>query len=141
MIITRRKQPSLPVTPLKIKQTFLERVHSYRYLGVWLTSSLNWSKQVSEVCKKARQQVGILYRKFYPFANSSSLLQLYIPGLHPTTSGIRYTCMGPPPTGTYQLPGEFRNLHLRCALKTGVLDMSLCFSHATCLPLPAEDAI
>ena len=36
---------------------------------------------------------------------------------------------------------EFRNLHLRCALKTGVLDMSLCFSHATCLPLPAEDAI
>ena len=61
MIITRRKQPSLPVTPLKIKQTFLERVHSYRYLGVWLTSSLNWSMQVSEVCKKARQQVGILY--------------------------------------------------------------------------------
>ena len=83
MIITRRKQPSLPVTPLKIKQTFLERVHSYRYLGVWLTSSLNWSKQVSEVCKKARQQVGILYRKFYPFANSSSLLQLYLAYIRP----------------------------------------------------------
>ena len=42
-------------------------------------------------------------------------------------------------TGTYQLPGECRSLHLRCAPKTGVLDMSLCFSHATCLPLPAED--
>ena len=83
MIITRRKQPSLPVTSLKIKQNFLERVHSYRYLGVWLTSSLNWSMQVSEVCKKARQQVGILYRKFYPSANSSSLLQLYLAYIRP----------------------------------------------------------
>ena len=48
MIITRRKQPSLPVTPLKIKQTCLERVHSYRYLGVWLTPSLNWSIYASQ---------------------------------------------------------------------------------------------
>ena len=82
MIITRRKQPSLLVTPLKIKQTCLERVHSYRYLGVWLTPSLNWSMQVSEVC---RQQVGILYRKFYPSANSSSLLslQLYLAYIRP----------------------------------------------------------
>ena len=36
---------------------------------------------------------------------------------------------------------ECRSSHLRCALKAGVLDMSLCFSHATCLLLPAEDAI
>ena len=33
MIISR---PSLPITPLKIKQTWMERVHSYRYLGVTL---------------------------------------------------------------------------------------------------------
>ena len=49
---------------------------------------------------------------------------------------------GTPTNGDLSAPWrEFRNLHLRCALKTGVLDMSLCFSHATCLPLPAEDAI
>ena len=44
-----------------------------------LASTLNWSMQVSEfeVCKKASQQVGILYRnKFYPPANTTSLLQL-----------------------------------------------------------------
>ena len=83
MIISRRIQPSLLVTPLKIKQTCMERVHSYKYLGVWLTSTLNWSMQVSEVCKKARQQVGILYRKFYSSTNTSTLLQLYLAYIRP----------------------------------------------------------
>ena len=34
---------------------------------------------------------------------------------------------------------ECRSLHLRCAPKTGVPNTSLCFKHATCPPLPAED--
>ena len=53
IIISRRKQPSLPVAPLNIKHTCMERVHSYKYLGVWLTSTLNWSMQVNKVCKKS----------------------------------------------------------------------------------------
>ena len=76
MIISRRKQPSI--------------LHVWRgctprstLIGVWLTSTLNWSLQVSEICKKARQQVGILYRKFYPSANTSSLLQLYLAYIRP----------------------------------------------------------
>jgi len=36
---------------------------------------------------------------------------------------------------------ERRSLHRRHAPKTGALDMSLCFSHATCPPLPTEDTI
>jgi len=40
MIIYRRKQLSLPVTHLKIKQTRMEREHSNKYLGVWPTSTL-----------------------------------------------------------------------------------------------------
>ena len=81
--------------------------------------------------KYARQQVGVLYQKFYPSPNISSLLQLYL-------AYIR-SHMRPPPTGTYQLR-ECRSLDLlRCALKTGVLDMSLCFSDATFLPLAAEE--
>ena len=45
---------------------------------------LNWSIQVSEICKKARLQVSILYRKSaYPSANTSSLLQLYLAYIHP----------------------------------------------------------
>ena len=81
--LSRRKQPSLPVTPLKIKLTCMERVHYYKCRAVWLTSTLNWSMQVTEVCKKARQQVGILYRKFYPSANTPLLLQLHLAYIHP----------------------------------------------------------
>ena len=45
MIISRRNNPP-SLAPLKIKQTCMERVHSYKYLGVWLTSTLN--------CKSAK---------------------------------------------------------------------------------------
>ena len=31
-----------------------ERVDAYKYLGIWTTSDLTWSKQVMEVCKKSR---------------------------------------------------------------------------------------
>ena len=65
MIVSRKKQPTHPSTPIMIKGTSLECVTSYKYLGVWLTSTLNWSLQVMEVCKKARQQLGALYRRFY----------------------------------------------------------------------------
>jgi len=40
-----------------------EKVDNYKYLGVWITSNLSWSKHISEVCLKARQKVGILYHK------------------------------------------------------------------------------
>ena len=46
-------------------------------------------------------------------------------------SYLGYICshMRPPPTGTYQLRECRRFDLLRCAPKTGVPDMSLCYSH------------
>ena len=58
-------------------------ISEYKYLGVLLTSSLDWSKHVTRVCKNARQQVGILYRKFYGHCNSSTLKQLYLSYVRP----------------------------------------------------------
>ena len=78
MIISRRKQPSLPSMLLTVNDSPLARVTSYKYLGVWLTPTLNWSMQVANVCKKARQQIGIIYRRFYQHSNTSTLLQLYL---------------------------------------------------------------
>ena len=77
MIISRRKQPSLTNTPLTVDNAPMDMVSEYKYLGVLLTSSLDLSKHVTRVCKNARQQVGILYRKFYGHCNSSTLKQLY----------------------------------------------------------------
>ena len=55
MLISRKKQQTLPSSPITIKGASLECVSSYKYLGVWLTSTLSWSLQVTEVCKKARR--------------------------------------------------------------------------------------
>ena len=83
MIISRRKQPSLPNTPLAVDNAPMDMVSEYKYLGVLLTSSLDWSKHITRICKNARQQVGILYRKFYGHCNSSTLKQLYLTYVHP----------------------------------------------------------
>ena len=61
MIVSRKKQLTLPITPIMIKDSSLERVDTYKYLGVWLSTTLNWSLQVTEVCKKARRYLGMLY--------------------------------------------------------------------------------
>ena len=68
-----------------------------RYLGVWLTSSLSWSSQVTDICKSARRQLGYLYRKFYHQANSSTLLQLYL------APWICCSCVGSPSTRSHYI--------------------------------------
>jgi len=66
-----------------VNHSQLDRVSSYKYLGVWLTSSLNWSMQVASVCKRARQEIGIIYRRFYRHTNCSTLLKLYLAFVRP----------------------------------------------------------
>ena len=82
MLISKRRQSFMPVA-LTVNGSPLERVDAYKYLGIWITSDLTWSKQVMEVCKKARQKIGILYRKYYQHATPSTMLQLYLSCIRP----------------------------------------------------------
>jgi len=82
MIISRKKQPPLPIIPVappNVNHSPLEKVNSYnyKYLGVWNTSTLNWSMQVLSVCKKSRQNIGVRHCKFY-HADTPTLWQLNI---------------------------------------------------------------
>ena len=61
----------------------LEKVQSYKYLGVMINSILTWSDHISGVCSKARQQLGLLYRQFYGDSNTSTLKALYITQVRP----------------------------------------------------------
>ena len=83
MIVSRKKQLTLPITPIMIKDSSLERVDTYKYLGVWLSTTLNWSLQVTEVCKKARRYLGKLYRKFYGHVGPDTFLLLYLTYVRP----------------------------------------------------------
>ena len=46
--------------PLKFGGTFIDRVNTHKHLGIHLTSSLDWSTQVHEVCLKANKKLSIL---------------------------------------------------------------------------------
>ena len=83
MIVSRTKQLTLPITPIMIKDSSLERVDTYKYLGVWLSTTLNWSLQVTEVCKKARRYLGMLYRKFYGYVGPDTFLLFYLTYVRP----------------------------------------------------------
>ena len=62
---------------LKINNTLIEQVSSYKYLGILISSNLSWSPHINEVCSKARKTLGVIFRNFYRHTSPSVILQLY----------------------------------------------------------------
>ena len=69
MLISRKKTHCLSTTPLHLNGSPLETVSTFKYLGVLVSSSLQWSPHIQEVCNKARKIIGILYRQYYQHSN------------------------------------------------------------------------
>ena len=46
--------------PLIFGDILIDRVNLHKHLGVYLSSSLDWSKQVDEVCLKANRKLSVL---------------------------------------------------------------------------------
>ena len=46
--------------PIVFNDTFIERVNTHKHLGLSLTSSLDWSVQINEVCLKANRKLSVL---------------------------------------------------------------------------------
>ena len=82
MLVSRNRNQT-SILPIKIGGDALEVVNEYRYLGIWVTSSLSWNRHVEEVCKRANRQVGVLYRCFYQNCSSTTLIRLYIALVRP----------------------------------------------------------
>ena len=63
--VTRSKGGYLPypnfgVKFLIFKNDFIERVNTHRQLGVYLTSNLDWSFQINDICLKANRKLSVL---------------------------------------------------------------------------------
>ena len=56
-------------------KTFVDRVHQHKHLGIWLDSSLDWGKQVREVCLRANGKIAVL--RSVKFLNRKTLDLLY----------------------------------------------------------------
>ena len=46
--------------PLIFNNIYITRVNLHKHLGIYLSSSLDWSKQVHEVCLKANRKLSVL---------------------------------------------------------------------------------
>ena len=55
----------------------IEKVSSFKYLGVTISDDLTWSKHIQTISYKARRIVVMLYRQFYRYTSTPALLHLY----------------------------------------------------------------
>ena len=54
-LLVLRKHSYLSGQPVQVFGQVLEKVQSYKYLGVIINSNLTWNGHISKVCSKARQ--------------------------------------------------------------------------------------
>ena len=56
----------------------IEKVRHFKYLGIWLSDDLTWSKHIESVCCKARRLLGYIYIALSPPTVLLSLFCTYI---------------------------------------------------------------
>ncbi len=79
LIVDFRKRPQQPYTPLMISGTPVERVGSFKYLGVNISEDLTWTAHIQTQVKKARQRLYHL-RQLRKFRVSPAILKTFYSG-------------------------------------------------------------
>ena len=78
IIATKKRQPDVPPVGLQLGGVIIEQVKQYRYLGVLVNEHISWSEHIKQLCSKVRKLIGILYRQFYTWADTSTLITIYL---------------------------------------------------------------
>ena len=68
-----RKNISLDI---KIRDLTISKVNNYKYFGVMIDSSLNWSNHIETLKTKLLKTIGILYKPRY-YLNQNSLYYIF----------------------------------------------------------------
>ncbi len=79
LIVDFRKRQQRPYTPLMISGTPVERVSSFKYLGVNISEDLTWTPHIQTQVKKARQRLYHL-RQLMKFRVSPAILKTFYSG-------------------------------------------------------------
>ena len=72
MLVSHKRHPSFP--SLSLHCVPIDRVTSYKYLGVLLSSDLSWSPHVERQCASGKRLLGLLYRQFSKHITDPSVL-------------------------------------------------------------------
>ncbi len=79
LIVDFRKRQQRPYTPLMISGTPVERVSSFKYLGVNISEDLTWTTRIQTQVNKARQRLYHL-RQLRKFRVSPTILKTFYSG-------------------------------------------------------------
>ncbi len=79
LFVDFRKSQQRPYTPLMISGTPVERVSSFKYLGVNISEDLTWTTHIQTQVKKARQRLYHL-RQLRKFRVSLTILKTFYSG-------------------------------------------------------------
>ena len=90
MIISRKRNPVTPTSPLLLNGTPMEEVETFKYLGLLISSDLSWNDHIDSVCSKAKRILGLLYRRYYNLVDNATIKQLYIALVRPH---MEYACV------------------------------------------------
>ena len=74
-IFTRSHQSF--ATRFSINNKVIERKQTAKVLGVWLQSDGSWTRNTSEICKRAYAKIGMLTKLKYAGTKSGDLIQIY----------------------------------------------------------------
>ena len=70
------KPPNLQLLPVKIHDSDISQVPSYKYLGVMIDQNLTWTDHIDFTCKKIQQRIYFL-RRLRSFGASAQIIFLF----------------------------------------------------------------
>ena len=74
-LIFSNNKPLFNSPPLVLNNSFISRTHEHKHLGLWLSSNLDWQKQVHEACLRANGKLAVL--RSVKFLDRATLDLLY----------------------------------------------------------------
>ena len=76
MIVVFRRN-KVPILPLYINNTEVERISSFKFLGTYISNDLSWNINCDEILKKAKQRLYFLRQLNFYNVNNTILLHFY----------------------------------------------------------------
>ena len=73
-VIFSEKKVLFNSPPPIFNNSFVERVHEHKHLGIFLSSTLSWSRQIHETCLKAHRKLAFLQSVKYLKRSSLDIL-------------------------------------------------------------------